>query len=155
MRFKNSLAPKVAEQDKRRIRVYCRYTLRPITTPRLVLLAPPPNYPSCPVPRITRAPHIIHHRLETLQSWQFLKDIRDRALLLARDAVPPHKQQAQVLEVPAFGSVLVAQAEEEPSQIDAALVLRRFIHNRGDEPRVTLQPRWSSGRYDAKWNPYN
>ncbi|KDQ32389.1 hypothetical protein PLEOSDRAFT_1100873 [Pleurotus ostreatus PC15] len=155
MRFKNSLAPKVAEQDKRRIGVYCRYTLRPITTPRLVLLAPPPNYPSCPVPRITRAPHIIHHRLETLQSWQFLKDIRDRALLLARDAVPPHKQQAQVLEVPAFGSVLVAQAEEEPSQIDAALVLRRFIHNRGDEPRVTLQPRWSSGRYDAKWNPYN
>ncbi|KDQ25123.1 hypothetical protein PLEOSDRAFT_1108026 [Pleurotus ostreatus PC15] len=52
---------------------------------------------------------------------QFLEGIRDCALLLARNADHPHTQQARVLEAPAFGSVRVAQAEEEPS--DAALVL--------------------------------
>ncbi|KAG9225255.1 hypothetical protein CCMSSC00406_0007086 [Pleurotus cornucopiae] len=89
-------------------------------TPHFALLAPPPDHHRCPVPRIPRARQIVPHHLKTHQCPQFLKDIRDLALLLAHNADPTH---AQVLEVAAFRSAHVAQVEEEPPQIDAALVL--------------------------------
>ncbi|KAF4570893.1 hypothetical protein EYR40_007383 [Pleurotus pulmonarius] len=90
---------------------------------------PSSSHPShTAIPPIPRACHVVLHHPETLQSPQLLNNISDPTVHFPfPDEDPPHAQQAQVLEVPAWGSVGVAQVEEEPPHTDSTLVFETEI----------------------------